>query len=340
MTVTPQGQIYLCKCPLNKDNKNQLTFSNLTAQLNYFNSIVYRNYGDGAYTYIKKDSSVKIGVNIDDIISCNYLFYKNTGFSSKYYFCFITKMEYINENCTIVYFETDSFQTYQFDISFNKCFVEREHVNNDTIGLHTVPESLEHGEYIHNNFSKFGLQNSVNDLCIIIASTINFFKYTDENAKFPVSTVVNGIFSGVTYYVMKDNYTDAGGNTYSSAGTFLQSAAYHGQVDAIQGVFLVPKILVDYNNISWDSPETGLLYHFYKKLPDSYTPYNLGTFAISKNYAFGSYTPVNNKLLCYPYNFFMVDNNNGRANEYKYEDFSTSTCNFDVKAVLCPRCIN
>ena len=57
-------------------------------------------------------------------------------------------MEYVNDNMTDVYIKLDVFQTYQFDFQYKKCFVEREHVNDDTVGLHTVPENLETGEYI------------------------------------------------------------------------------------------------------------------------------------------------------------------------------------------------
>ena len=88
MTITPQGQLYLCKTPLENDYKNQLTFANATAQMTYFNSVIQKTYDN--YTYIKKDNSVKIGVNIDEIIDCNYLFYRNVGFSTRWYFCFIT----------------------------------------------------------------------------------------------------------------------------------------------------------------------------------------------------------------------------------------------------------
>lgn len=166
MTVTPQGQIYLCKTTLENDYKNQLTFANASAQLTYFNSRIQHTYDN--YTYIKKDNVIKVGSNIDSIIDCNYLFYKNTGFTTKYYFCFITDMKYINENCTEITFETDCFQTYQFQITYNKCFVEREHVNNDTYGLHTVPEGLETGEYITNSVDYYdGLDNT----CYVIQVT-------------------------------------------------------------------------------------------------------------------------------------------------------------------------
>lgn len=149
ITITPQGVVNLCKTPLESDYKNQLTFANATAQLTYFNSTIQKTYDN--YTYIKKDNVIQVGENIDAIINCNYLFYKNTGFTTKYYYCFITNMEYINENCTRITFETDCFQTWQFDIVYKQSFIEREHVSDDTIGLHTVPENVETGEYITNS---------------------------------------------------------------------------------------------------------------------------------------------------------------------------------------------
>ena len=54
ISITPQGQVYLCKTPLENDYKNQLTFADATAQQTYFNSKIFRNLGDDDYTYIKK----------------------------------------------------------------------------------------------------------------------------------------------------------------------------------------------------------------------------------------------------------------------------------------------
>ena len=54
ITITPQGQVYLCKTPLENDYKNQLTFTNATNQLNYFTSKIAKNLSDEDFTYIKK----------------------------------------------------------------------------------------------------------------------------------------------------------------------------------------------------------------------------------------------------------------------------------------------
>ena len=74
ITITPQGNIYLCKTPLESDYKNQLTFNNLNAQQTYFNSTIQKTLAE--YTYIRKDNSITVGEAIDTIINCNYLFYQ------------------------------------------------------------------------------------------------------------------------------------------------------------------------------------------------------------------------------------------------------------------------
>jgi hypothetical protein len=196
ITVTPQGQIYICKTPLENDYKNQLTFTNKENQLNYFNSTIQHSFSD--YTYVKKDNIVNVGINIDKIIDCNYLFYRNNGFlddenNVRIFYCFITGMRYVNENCTEIAFETDCFQTWQFDINYKKCFVEREHVNDDTIGSHTIPEGLELGEYICVK-DKTSVLDNPSDFYICMAVT----ELPDESTP-PYSNhrVYNGIFGSV-----------------------------------------------------------------------------------------------------------------------------------------------
>ena len=55
ISITPQGEIYLCKTPLENDYKHQLTFSNANAQMTYFNSKIEKTLDN--YTYIKPPRS-------------------------------------------------------------------------------------------------------------------------------------------------------------------------------------------------------------------------------------------------------------------------------------------
>ena len=77
--------------------------------------------------------------------------YQNEAYTDKWFYAYISNMEYINDNMTAISIKTDIFQTWQFDIVYKKCFVEREHVNNDAIGLHTIDEGIETGPYICNS---------------------------------------------------------------------------------------------------------------------------------------------------------------------------------------------
>lgn len=301
MTITPQGQLYLCKIPLKNDYKNQLTFANANAQLTYFNSTVQKTFDN--YTYIKKDNSVKIGVNIDEIIDCNYLFYKNTGFTNKWYFCFITNMEYVNENCTLITFETDCYQTWLFQIQYKQSFVEREHVNDDTIGLHTVPENLETGEYIVNSSDYY---NGLDNLKYVIQCT----EWSTTDADKPLATNFGGVYMAGGAYVC---------NTINEVVNILQSFANRGKSDAVYNVYMIPASMITNTNES--------LQYSGQSSP------NTDTKSITKVNTINGYTPINKKLLTFPFNYMLISNNNGSSNILHYERFSGNTCNFTIKGV-------
>lgn len=63
-------------------------------------------------------------------------------------------MEYVNDTMTHIYIETDVFQTWQFDFIYKQSFIEREHVNDDTVGKNTVPENVETGDYIQDDYDQ------------------------------------------------------------------------------------------------------------------------------------------------------------------------------------------
>ena len=129
MNITPDTTIRLLKCPLELDNKNQITFSSATAQYNYFHGLPYIEL-DGSY-YQRKDSSIYYPDNFDDLLEYNYVMYQNSNYSNKWFYAFIENMEYVSDNCTRIEITTDVFQTWQFDFTYLKSFVERKHVTDD-----------------------------------------------------------------------------------------------------------------------------------------------------------------------------------------------------------------
>ena len=63
------------------------------------------------------------------------------------------------------------------------------------------------------------------------------------------------------------------------------------------------------------------------------TSYTLDTEIINKPSTINGYTPKNNKLFTYPYNFMIMANNNGTSNVLKYEKFNHSSCYFSIVGV-------
>ena len=147
--ITPQTDVYLLKVPLEIDEINQLTFSSKTAQYNYFNSLPKRSVDD--FTYQRKDGTIRYGANFDDILDYNYVMYRNDAHSDKWFYAFVTNMSYLSNGATAISIKTDVWQTWQFDLTFKRTFVEREHVNDDTIGANTIEEGLELGDYMINS---------------------------------------------------------------------------------------------------------------------------------------------------------------------------------------------
>ena len=334
ISITPQGEIYLCKTPLENDYKNQLTFSNATAQYTYFSSKIFKTLDD--YTYIKHDNIIKVGLPIDEIIGCNYLFYKNKGFSNKWYYCFITNMEYVNENCTAITFETDCWQTYEFDLTFNPCFVEREHVNDDTFGLHTIDENLETGEYIIKSEVD---ATELTDVCPVVASTVN------PNNNNVLGSYIGNRYESLGYYIFTGTRTVSTaydeGEQVQVISYYLNSMASNSKSSSIVSVFMAPKKLAGWTSDgTWES---GSLISSYKwrdvdQNTSTTTANSFTDLSTTRPTTFGTFTPHNNKLYAYPFSYINLTNNNGGNAIYKYEDFSNNTPTFAITGIITPSC--
>lgn len=124
MAITPQTKLRLLKVPIGIDNKNQLTFANEQAQRNYFLSLPYIEIDD--ISYIRKDNVIMFPAHIDNIMEYNYVMYLNENYTNKWFYAFITNMQYENDFNTRILITTDVFQTWQFDITFKESFIERE----------------------------------------------------------------------------------------------------------------------------------------------------------------------------------------------------------------------
>lgn len=115
MVITPDSTITLYRdIPI--ENGLQLAFSSKENQTAYFNSKVVRR--ELECTMVKKSLPLQISAPMSIVSQCNYLSFVNPSLDNRIYYAMITDYEYVNNECTLVSFVIDWFQTYMFDLNF------------------------------------------------------------------------------------------------------------------------------------------------------------------------------------------------------------------------------
>ena len=320
--ITPQTEIRLVKSPLELSDLNQLTFASATAQYTYFNALPHVTIDNA--TYVRKDGYIRYPAKYDDIIQYNYVMYQNEGYSNKWFYGYIEKMEYISDGMTAVYIKTDCFQTWQFDLTYKRTFVEREHTNDDTIGANVVPEGLETGEYQIvdlRNIPMYESQDSSPSWMVCFAVTKlpgGLTNIVDEG------TTIGGVFTSLHFFAVVSNTAARNVIKIYEDDSSLTS-------EAIVNVYMIPQSCVSYNSSTGQTgaghtPTTigngGGAATIYPVL-DSNTE---GPFDLQEpNHLDGNYTPRNNKLFTYPYSYFYISNKAGNDIVYHWEDFPFKT---------------
>lgn len=298
-------KIYLLNVPLENDYKHTFYFADKNTQFNIMSGHIIKSYDN--FTYQRKDNIIRIPDLYDNVIKANYVMYQNANFNNKWFYAFITDYEFKGEDQTNITIETDVIQTWLFDYNLRASFVEREHVNNDTIGLHTFPENLECGEAVCKQYNS---DNELTKTHVVIGTNV------DSNGDNVQGGNYNGIYSGVKYYSYESN------DGWQLVNSFIKILEGEGKVDGIQCLFLAPEFLtVD---------EGGTLEIDFSNIVASYN-YSLTAFE-------STYKPKNNKCLAFPYRYILASNNNGGSAIYKYEQFKDGVIDFAVKGALTPGC--
>lgn len=319
--ITPNSTIKLIKCPIELDQNNQLTFANATAQYNYFNGLAHLDLDD--YTYQRKDGVIRVAGTRDDLQSYNYVAYQNENHGSKWFYAFIEELQYINDNMTAIKIKTDVYQTYQFDITLKQSFTEREHVADDTKGLHTVPEGLEIGDYVIAGVTNVDYGQYW--ICMMVSDFPEDSFHS--NGSIP-NQCFNGIPSGC-YLMVFPNAAQGWANIRKWVAAYDAKS----RSDAIVSLFMVPKSFLGFSPVS-----VAFTSDLGAEMPSpSNSPYNITTTTISQGANIDGYVPKNNKLFCWPYSYFYITNNCGGEAEFRWEDFAGNP-SFDTKGVYAQGC--
>ena len=299
MYIQPDTTVrVLQNCPLDNSYDHTIYFSSKSAQSTYFIGLTKYIYNNLTYNRLNK-GMLRIQQKADDLYNCNYMMFQNSAFGDKWFYAFITSVEYVNNVTSQITFEIDVMQTWLFDVSLEQCFVEREHVTNDSIGAHLLPEPVELGDYVYRNVTDSGHCDS--PVCCIISNV------TGEGEEAQSTFAANVLHGAAIWFA---NVTADGQNAIRERVNDM--GGWDKLNENIIGAFMYYEDFLDTSEISM---QRGASYQFNK-------PKNLADI--------DGYTPKNNKLFTFPYNFMLVTNDTGDSIEMHYEYFSGSTCDFNI----------
>lgn len=309
--VEPNSTIYLLRVPIDPTYENTLSWppARRDLQEDYFlYGTAVERYVLTEYSYIRKMRNViKVEGPVGAFRTYNYMAFKNTDFENKWFYAFITNVDYINNITCEIHFELDLIQTYYFDTKFNECFIERQHSATDNIGDNLIDEGLETGEYIINK------QQDYHTTPVAVMAVTMEYDATD-NKFVPVDGGTHasmGAYSTYYHGCAFRIYGIADPNTAATEITRLNNdiALYteKNKINAIVSLFIAPGEIFASSSIG------------------DFDPINENvkiTVGNVNGYFIDGYTPKNKKLLTFPYNFLQVSNYQGDAVDYKYEYFS------------------
>lgn len=305
---TPISNLILCRdTGLTAGYKDCLTFQSEDARYQWF--LNHRQYQLANLTPIR-NNVVRVPYAADDLVRCDYLLYQNPNLNNKWFYCFITKIEWINVHMSEITFDIDVITTYQFDARYNPSFIERMHVRiaDDTLGNYTQPEPFSTSNKLY--------------LCKTDSDT-NTYKYilyyipADGKINVPIVDDIRNMCNITTAPATAAGFKKLVDN-------YIQPLIEVGLQDNIIALCLLPKWVVDEEGEKLNS---GAMYIQYNG--------SLRWFQ-----SLDGYVPVNQKLLTYPYNSLVVGTANGMQCEYQIEKFNSSTTfEFKIYTHRTPDCV-
>ena len=243
-------------------------------------------------TYQRKERRLVVKQVADNMFDCNYLMFQNSAYGNKWFYAFITNVEWLNNETAAIYFEIDDMQTWFFDFYLDTSFVEREHSATDSVGDNLIEDNLDTGEYVHDDFIESFVGSKYN---YIVAATV------DKDYEPNTGGIYSGIYSGVELNVFENA---------SGASTYLANLP-DTLTDAVIALYMMPEAFTNTKNTT--TPKT----------------FNASVDKKVSN-VWKNFTPHNNKIYTYPYNFLYVTNLDGIGVSFPYEYFSSEKCTFQI----------
>lgn len=354
------GQLQMFRgVPLDIGGEDTFYFPDRDSQNAYFDGLVESllTFNARDYKFIR-EGYVSVGRPHDYLQNCNYLRFKNQDLNGalmiaeKWYYAFITKIEYINDNVTGVYFTIDVLQTWlpHIDYNLNECFIERMHSESDGVGANLATETVR--AYKNKNYEEslydimdegfyvgvlFTYQDALFDNFKIAdtAPDESGYRYSAELG----TQMMDGTVSGANLVLFKGD--DDGIDEMRKAIKQTTNASWNDKdyinVEKVLALYMIPAKLINEDILptlgagdtfwKWKG-KTIPTYRYISGQPHEPLSTGLKSAVFTPNFELlkiGTYEPKNAKLLTSQYTNYEVTNVEGNTATLEPEGFVRET---------------
>ena len=312
--VAPNGNIWLLRgVPIDAAHTKTYRPKSASDQFTAFSA--YTKYTLTEQTYIRHSiNSIRVEYSADDVIDCNYMIFQNSTFSGKYFYAFITDVEYVSNNTCRIVFDVDNLQTYYFDIAFLPSIIDREHSKTDNIGDSTTADFYIGKDIVYNDYGYIVPDGLLFDrLVLMLVTTKDFVTPTKPAAQIYYRYVRPYGYVSQCDITIFDT-TSATSDITDISNMITNYISNNGAgVNGVVDMLCVPLWL--FTNITWDTAKPYVAYHattppISKKV---YIP------SVTTSSALDGYTPSNKKLYTFPYCYLQLFSPSGTAITLSYE---------------------
>lgn len=236
----------------------------------------------------KPGKSIRVQADYNTLIDSNYMSFVNPGLgtSERTYYAWVISVNYVNVQTVEIEYQMDWVQTYRFQYVFEASLVQREHVNDDTMGKYVLDEGQDFGDYQIERQKRSDFQPAV---------ILSYYNKDGTGIRELDNIAVCGDYRFATL---------SNEEAMAAVNDILVSNAL--TPERISAIFMCVADMMPINDSGF----------FSKSFDANEEQAFLPMAGVS---GAGSYTPQNKKLLCYPYKFLTVDNFNGSVQQYRWE---------------------
>ena len=353
----PNGELYLCSGIVLDVSYNHTFSKNFfgtqTAQQNFFKGKAVKTYNGMSYVS-KNGAYVDVPDTANALQNVTYMCWKTTDIpltndndtpeyvDNKWYYAFVTKVDYLTPNTARVFFTLDVMQTYLFDLVWQDSYIQRRHCkryNNGQPEINIEDEGLDYGDcyqIVSRDVVEPWTTDGIDVAWLCVATTKSL---TGEGAYSP-TRYTSGVPLAYYYFYVpictdrNSNFTDNSRHICTAWDLLDKLATSTTFVNSVVSITITPFVPADVSfSVSGSDIKITVKNGLELMIADDFgyiymksvigDPPDPLTFSIDKYSDFPKY--AESKLLMYPYSFAELTTEHGQAMPIKLEFINGTT---------------